>query len=327
MKTHTNFALSQSFGGTFGRTMLSMFAHDVRKNFAAHGTRLDFLPLERFADTFARTKFCVVARRKSFAADHANFHFGGTRTFSNFFAFGGAISVVAPARSLVFTTADRAGERRFFSGAARRFNCLMNFFVRILRDKLKIRNVVVVVIKVAVVNVVAVGNFAVVVNPHETMYADCATEIFADAFVEFEACEFFLRVADGLNRRHGAFDLANHFLDGERFLRSLGAFAKELEKFFTMFHGNASKFLTNSRRNVTMNAKDASTARDRFSIVIVAYRSVFRNVETKIFKPIVHAVGFSFEVVVTRSTVFSRTSTPVNCSFISASRTASQRSD
>ena len=61
------------------------------------------------------------------------------------------------------------------------------------------------------------------------MYADCATETFADALVELEAGEFFLRVADGLNRRHGAINLANHFLDGERFLRSLDALAQELK--------------------------------------------------------------------------------------------------
>ena len=99
----------------------------------------------------------------------------------------------------------------------------------VLCDELKIRDVVVVVIEVAVVNVVAVGNFAVEIRPNKTVDTDCATETFTDALIEFQAGEFLLRRADGLNRRHGAFDLANHFLDGERFLRCLDAIAQELK--------------------------------------------------------------------------------------------------
>ena len=52
IKALADFAFSQSFSGTFGRTMFTVFTDNVRKDFAAHGTRLDFLPLEKLADTF-----------------------------------------------------------------------------------------------------------------------------------------------------------------------------------------------------------------------------------------------------------------------------------
>ena len=131
----------------------------------------------------------------------------------------------------------------------------MNFFVLIFGDKLKICNVVVFVIEIAVVNVVTFVNFAVKVRPNETVDADCATEIFADALVELETDEFLLRVADRFNRWHGAFDLANHFLDGERFLRRLDRLAQQLENFFRVLHAIASKILTSDHRNATMQTE------------------------------------------------------------------------
>jgi len=90
-------------------------------------------------------------------------------------------------------------------------------------------------------NVKAVGNFAVEICPNESVNAYCATEIFADVFVKLESGKFFLRVADIFNRRHNSFDLANHFFDGERFLRRLDRLAQELEKFFLVLHAIASK--------------------------------------------------------------------------------------
>ena len=241
--------------------MLAVFAYNVRKNFAAHGTRLDFLPLESFTDTFARTIPCIVARGEFLAANFAHSDFDGAGTFGNFFAFGRAVGVVTAIGGFIFATADRAGEFRFFIGLTCRFNCRVNFLMRVLRDEFKICNVVIVVIEVAVVNIVTVRNFAVEIRPHKTVYADCATEIFARVPVEFQADEFFLRVADGLNRRHNAFDFTNHFFDGKRFLRCLDAFTQELKNFFTVFHCNAS-ILTNSRRNVTMNTKTPRQACD-----------------------------------------------------------------
>ena len=88
--------------------MLASFAHDIRKNFSADGTSLDFLTFENFANTFARTKSCVVACRKLFAADCALSNFGVAGTFGNFFARRRTISVVAAIDRLKFFAADRA---------------------------------------------------------------------------------------------------------------------------------------------------------------------------------------------------------------------------
>ena len=116
------------------------------------------------------------------------------------------------------------------------------------------------------------------------MNADCATEIFADVLVKFQAAEFFLRVTDALNRRHGAFDLANHFFDGERFLRCLDATAQELKNFLAMFHCNASKFFDKQPPKRYNEHERRLDGFGGFNVTIVAYRSVFRNVDTKIFK-------------------------------------------
>ena len=129
----------------------------------------------------------------------------------------------------------------------------MNFLVFILSDKLQICNVVVVMIEIAVVNVVTFGNFAVEILPYEAVNANCTAKIFADVFVELQAREFFLCVADSFNRWHDTFDLANHFFDGKRFLRRLDTLAQHLEKFFFIFHDNASKFLTNNLRDAKIN--------------------------------------------------------------------------
>ena len=53
MKTCSSFTFAQSFGGTFGRTMLAVPAHNVRKNFAADRASFNLLTLEKFADAFA----------------------------------------------------------------------------------------------------------------------------------------------------------------------------------------------------------------------------------------------------------------------------------
>ena len=142
------------------------------------------------------------------------------------FAFRRTISVVAAIDRLKFFAADRTGERGFFM---RDFSLRVNSFVLVFGDKLKVGNVVVVVIEVAVVNFATVGNFAVEIRPNETVDADCATEIFARVLVKLQAAEFFLSFADGFNRQHVAADLANHLFDGKRFLRSLDALAQEFE--------------------------------------------------------------------------------------------------
>ena len=123
---------------------------------------LTVLVITRFRAKFLRTADCC---RKFVSTNFTCTSFKVTL----FLAFGGAISVVAAIGGFVFATADSAGKRRFFIGAAHRFNCRVNFLMCVLRDKLKIRNVVVVVIEVAVVNVVTFGNFAVEIRPNETM--------------------------------------------------------------------------------------------------------------------------------------------------------------
>lgn len=149
--------------------MLATFAHDIRKNFSADGTSFDFLPLESFANTFARTKSCVVACRKLFATDFARFNFGVAGTFGNFFARRRTIRVVSAIDGLKFFAADRAGERGFFM---RDFSLRVNSLVFVFGDKLKVGNVVVVVIEVKVMHVVTVGNFAVEVRPNKAVKPD-----------------------------------------------------------------------------------------------------------------------------------------------------------
>ncbi|MBE8949569.1 MAG: hypothetical protein SR3Q1_03090 [Quinella sp. 3Q1] len=63
------------------------------------------------------------------------------------------------------------------------------------------------------------------------------------------------------------FDSAGSFSDFFTLRRAIGIIATIcgfVLSTFLVLHDNASKFLTNSRRNVKMNAEDASTARDRF---------------------------------------------------------------
>lgn len=99
----------------------------------------------------------------------------------------------------------------------------------VLRDKLKVRNVVVVVIEVAVMNFVTVGNFAVCIAPNKSMQSDRAKIISSSVSVKIYAVKRFLCVADGFNLRHVAFDLANHLFDGKRFLRCLDALTQEFK--------------------------------------------------------------------------------------------------
>lgn len=85
------------------------------------------------------------------------------------FAFRRTISVVATIDGLKFFAADRAGEHGFFM---RDFSLRVNSLVFVFGDKLKVRNVVVVFVEVAVMNIATVGNFAVKVRPNETMKSD-----------------------------------------------------------------------------------------------------------------------------------------------------------
>ena len=86
-----------------------------------------------------------------------------------FLAFFGTITVLAAIYCLKFRAADNADKFCFFRRTADNFPCKMNSFVLFLRYEFKIRKIVVIVIEVAVMNVVAFGNFAVKVRPNETV--------------------------------------------------------------------------------------------------------------------------------------------------------------
>ena len=141
-------------------------------------------------------------------------------------AFRRTVTVIASIDCLVFATAGCASERRFLLWT---FAFRVNFLMSIFRDELKIRNVVILFIEVAMMNFVAVGNCAVEIRPHHAVHSYRADPTTVIILVKREAAEYFLRVADGLNRRHGAFDFANHFLDGERFLRRLDTAAQQFK--------------------------------------------------------------------------------------------------
>lgn len=226
--------------------MLAVFAYNVRKNFAAHGTRLDFLPLESFTDTFARTIPCIVARGEFLAANFARSDFDGAGTFGNFFAFGRAVGVVTAIGGFIFAPAVHTDKLAAILAGLRAVLSGVNAHVHGFRQRFQIRDVVVVFVEVFVVNVVTVGNFAVVASPNHAM----KTEQFEIASFHSRriaraisyTVELLMRIVNNFNTRQIAFDLANHFFDGERFLRSLARLAQRLEKFFLVFHGNASKF-------------------------------------------------------------------------------------
>jgi len=84
-----------------------------------------------------------------------------------------AISAISEQTNLLALNAaieaDRAGEHGFFM---RDFSLRVNSLVLVFGDKLKVGNVVVVFVEVAVMNFVTVGNFAVKVRPNETMKSD-----------------------------------------------------------------------------------------------------------------------------------------------------------
>ena len=84
-------------------------------------------------------------------------------------AFRRTISVVAAIDGLKFFATDRTGERGFFM---RNFSLRVNSFVLVFGDKLKVGNVVVFFVEVAVVNFVTVGNFAVEVRPNKAVKPD-----------------------------------------------------------------------------------------------------------------------------------------------------------
>ena len=135
----------------------------------------------------------------------------------------------------------------------------MNSHVHSFWQRLKIRDVVVVFVEVFVMNVVTVGNFAVIASPNHAVKAQ-QFEITSfhsrrTAHAINNTVELLMRLVNNFNLRKIAINLANHFFDGERFLRSLDTVTQQLEKFFFLFHGNASKFLTNSLRNATMKTK------------------------------------------------------------------------
>ena len=167
--------------------------------------------------------------RKFFAAYLTDFRFGDAGTFGNFFACHRTIRVVSAIDGLKLLATNGADKCRFLRRRLLLFKDRVNSFVLVFGDKLKVGNVVVVVIEVAVVNVTTVGNFAVEVHPNETMQTDGATVVGTFFSVEFQTRKFFLSVADTFNGRHVAVDFANHFFDGERFLRSLDALAQEFE--------------------------------------------------------------------------------------------------
>ncbi|MBR6887701.1 MAG: hypothetical protein IKN16_04580 [Selenomonadaceae bacterium] len=73
--------------------------------------------------------------------------------------------------------------------------------------------------------------------------------------IKNQSVEFLVLIVEDFNCQHVSFDFSNHFFDGERFLRRFDRLAQELEKFFAVFHDNASKFLTNNRRDVKINAR------------------------------------------------------------------------
>ena len=170
-------------------------------------------------------------------------------------AFLRTVSIVAAIDGLKFFAANGANKARVFGKATVFLNRRMNFLVLVFRDKLKIRDVVVVLVEVAVMNFVTVGNFAVEVRPNETVKPYRADKTPVIIFVKRKTVASFSRVADGFNRQHVAFDLANQFFDSERFLRCLDALAQQLEKFFFVFHDNASEILTNSRQDVRIKTQ------------------------------------------------------------------------
>ena len=158
----------------------------------------------------------------------------------------------------------------------------MNSHVHGFWQCFQVRYVVVVFVEVFVVNVVTVRDFAVVAHPNHAV----KTEQFEVATFHSRriaravsyAVEFLMRLVDDFNRRKIAFDFANHFFDSERFLLCLGTGAQELEKFFAMFHDNASEILTNSRQDVRIKMQRRLDGLSLIGITdILACRSVFRN--------------------------------------------------
>ena len=110
----------------------------------------------------------------------------------------------------------------------------------------QIRDVVIVFVPVTVVDIVTVGNFAVVASPNHTVKTEqfeiASFHSRRTAHAIDDAVKLLMRLVDNFNSWKISFDLANHFFDGERFLRSFNAAAQQIEKFFFVFHGNASKF-------------------------------------------------------------------------------------
>ena len=176
-----------------------------------------------------------------------------------FEAFARTVHILPVVVGFVFVPAIHADKLATILAGLQAVSSCVNSHVHGFWQRLQVRYVVVVLVEVFVMNIVAVGDFAVVAHPNHAVKTEqlevAAFHSRRTARAVCHAVELLMRFVDNFNGWKVAFDLANHFFNSKRFLRRFRTGAQQLEKFFFVFHDNASEILTNSRRDVTINKR------------------------------------------------------------------------